>query len=210
MMRPISLLLAVASVLAVDAWARADEPVLHTDRIVDEHGAKPADAPSPILPRGKAVVSLESGAGVVGYLQGTANLGPAWNVRATVNLTNRFGVEANYLGSYNRRVLASTSLVMTAVDADCRYNILRGHEGPVQPFLTAGLGWAGFTGLGGDMTAFTLPVGLGAERSVSEHFHFGARFSYRLTLLDDLGVGDFEGEPGGDTYSLLAHLGGSF
>jgi len=203
-------MLAAASVLVVSsAPVSADEAMPKTEQIVDARGAKPADAPSPIMPEGTPVVSFEGGAGMIGYLQGTASVGPAWNVRVTANLSNRFGIEGNYLGGYNARTVGTGHLALTAVDVDCRYNILRGHEGPVQPFLTAGAGWVSYAGLGGDMGALALPIGIGAERPMSKHFKVGARFNYRLTLLDDLGLGDFPGEPGGDTYTLLAHFGGS-
>src|SRR5579859_2535794 len=46
-------------------------------------------------------ISVEGGAGVLGYINGAGRLGPAWNVRVTAEFTPRFAAEANYLGSVN-------------------------------------------------------------------------------------------------------------
>jgi hypothetical protein len=171
----------------------------------------PADEP---LIRGRIEpvgVSFEGGAGVLGYLGGTAALGPAWNLRVTADLSDRFAVEGGYLGSFNERTDREGSLMYTGVDADVRYNLLLPEQAPLQPFVTAGIGYAAFIGKYGDAAAMTLPLSIGAERLLSRSIKISGRFNVRPALFDDLGAPyEQRSPPGGDTWSLTAHLGGAF
>jgi hypothetical protein len=170
-------------------------------------------ANEPVMPRlPEPVFTAEAGAGVLGFVAGAASVGPAWNVRITANLTNRFALEGNYVGSVNQRTETDNALVMSAVDADLRYNILRGYEAPVQPFVTAGFGYAAFGGSNGDLGTVTLPVGVGVERLLTPGIKVGGRIAYRPALFDHLGEDDqaTEDQPGADTWTVLAHLGGAF
>ena len=175
----------------------------------------PPPADRPLLPERiqPTSISVEGGAGVLGYISGTAAVGPAWNVRATVGINERFAVEGNYTGSVNRRADRTGSLVYTAVDADIRYNILRADQAPLQPYLAAGIGYVGYAGTGGDGAAVTTPVGVGAERLITPRIKAGARFNLRPAFFDNLAL---EGAPadtpatGGGAWNLLANVGGAF
>jgi hypothetical protein len=176
----------------------------------------PPPADRPILPERIRPTSLtmEGGAGVLGYISGTATIGPAWNVRATVGLSERFAVEGNYTGSVNQRSDRTGSLVYTSVDADLRYNILRASQAPVQPYLAAGLGYVGFAGPGGDGAALTTPVGVGVERLITPRIKAGARFNVRPAFFDNLAhagqTATNAPATGGGTWNVLANVGGLF
>jgi hypothetical protein len=171
----------------------------------------PADQP---LIRGKIQpvgVSFEGGAGVLGYLGGTAGLGPAWNIRVTADLSDRFSAEGSYMGSLNERTDREGSIVYTGVDVDVRYNLLLPDQAPLQPFVTAGVGYAAYIGKHGDAAAMTLPLSIGAERLLSDTIKISGRLNVRPALFDNLGAPyEQRNPPGGDTWSLMAHLGGAF
>jgi hypothetical protein len=176
--------------------------------------AGPPPADRPLIPRHvQPKISVEGGAGVLGYLGGTAAVGPAWNARVTGALSDHFAVEGNYTGSINRRTDKTGTLVYTAIDADVRYNILRADQAPLQPYLAGGLGYVGFAGPGGDGAALTIPVAIGAERLITEQIKAGARFNLRPALFDNLSHGwEKPNAPGigGSAWSLLANVGGAF
>jgi hypothetical protein len=173
----------------------------------------PADRPL-IPPHVQPRVSVEAGAGVLGYLSGTAALGPAWNARVTGALDDHFAIEGNYTGSVNRRSDQTGSLVYTAVDADVRYNFLRADQFVVQPFIVGGLGYVGYFGPGGDGAALTTPVAVGVERLITEQIKAGARLNVRPAFFDNLAqpgakAVDTAGT-GGSAWTLLANVGGAF
>jgi hypothetical protein len=138
-----------------------------------------------------------------------AGVGFAWNARVTANLSPRWAAEGNYTGSLNRRP-DQHALVMTAIDGDVRFNFTRGPELPVQPFVTAGLGWEGFAGENGNMAAIAFPLGAGVERLLTREIKMGARFEIRPALNGNLGPPGSIEQPGATTWALLAHLGGRF
>jgi len=174
-------------------------------------GLPPAD--QAVLKRiPQPVFSIEAGGGVVGFVGGTGAPGPGWNVRITGAMSDRFAIEGNYLGSVNERTDTKDTLVMTAIDAGLRYNILLPEEFFVQPFVVGGAGYAGFAGRNGDPAMLVVPLVLGAERLLTPNIKVGARFSYRPAFFDDLSTpstprGD---TPGADTWTLLAQIGGGF
>lgn len=174
-------------------------------------GLPPAD--QPVLKRiPRPVISFEGGGGVVGFVGGVGAPGPGWNLRVTGALNDRFAIEGNYLGSVNTRSDTHDSLVMTALDAGVRYNVLLPEQFPVQPFVVGGVGYAGFAGRNGDPAMLVVPLVLGAERLLTPTIKVGARFSYRPAFFDDLSSpmtprGD---KPGADTWTLLAQVGGGF
>ena len=203
-----------AVVLAATASANAQQRV---NRPANPRGNadEAADAATPLLPRKpKPAFAIEGGLGAAGFLAGAAEVGPAWNVRLTANMTNRWALEGNYLGSINNRTddPLDRTLMMTAFDAGVRYNILRGDQAPLQPFAVAALGYAGYFGEKGDLFTLTIPLTVGAERLLTRNTKIGARFSFRPALFDHLGVRDVapDEEAGGDTWSLLGHFGGAF
>jgi hypothetical protein len=98
----------------------------------------------------------------------------------------------------------------TTVDAAVRYNILLPDQAPVQPFVTGGVGYAGWIGPGGSPAALVLPVGVGVERLLTEHIKIGARFTLRPSFGEDLGYGYEKSPPGGSTWVLTAGAGGAF
>src|SRR5262245_17447054 len=169
---------------------RADEPLL----------------PSTVQP----TLTLELGAGVLGYIGGTAGLGPAWDLRAIFGLSRRIAIEGNYLGSFNERSGRPGSLVYIGVDATFRYNFLLPEEAPLVPFITAGFGYAAYIGRDGDAAALTFPIAVGVERLLVRQIKIGARFNMRPAAFDDLGAPNERRPPGGDTWCLTANLGGSF
>jgi hypothetical protein len=171
----------------------------------------PPPADQPLIRRvPRPVLSVEGGAGVLGYIGGTGRLGPAWNVRVTGEFTPRFAVEGNYIGAANKRSDNTGTITYTTIDADLRYNVLRADEAPVQPYLTAGLGYAGWFGPGGAPASLVIPLSAGVERMLTERIKIGARLTLRPAFFDDLGHGYEKNPPGGDTWALLANVGGGF
>jgi hypothetical protein len=173
-------------------------------------GLPPADQPLIPAKIQPIWISFEGGAGVLGYLGGTAALGPAWNVRVAGILSERVAIEGSYLGSLNRRTDSEASLVYTGVDAAVRYNILLADQAPVQPFVAGGLGYAAVLGEYGDATVMTFPLSFGVERLLSPYIKIGARLNVRPAVFDDLGAPHERNPPGADTWSLTVHLGGAF
>jgi len=169
----------------------------------------PADQPL-IRALPQPLFVIDGGAGVLGYVGGTGRLGPAWSVRVTADFARRFAVEGNYIGSVNRRADNTGSLTYTSLDADIRYNVLRADEAPVQPYISAGLGWAAWLGPGGRPASLVLPVAVGVERMLTQRIKIGARFNFRPAFFDDLGHANEPNPPGGDTWSLVANVGGAF
>ncbi|MDC3961227.1 outer membrane beta-barrel protein [Polyangium jinanense] len=175
-------------------------------------GLPPADQPAiREIPRPTSF-SVEGGAGIVGFLGGVGALGPGWNVRVTGAINDRWAIEGNYLGSTNTRADTRTQLVMTSLDAGARYNLAAADRLPLQPFVVAGVGYAGFAGSYGDGFTLIVPVGVGADRMLTENIKVGARFNYRPAFFDNLGspITPPNDEPGGDTWTLLAQIGGGF
>jgi hypothetical protein len=174
-------------------------------------GLPPAD--QPVVRRiPRPIVSVEGGGGVVGFVGGAGKPGPAWNLRVSGALSDRFAIEGNYMGSVNERSDNNETLVMTALDAGVRYNILLPEQFPVQPFVVGGAGYAGFAGRYGDPAMLTLPLVAGAERLLTPNIKVGARFSYRPAFFDNLATpltprGETQGA---DTWTLLAQIGGGF
>jgi Outer membrane protein beta-barrel domain len=172
----------------------------------------PADRPL-IPPRIQPLLSFDGGAGVLGYISGTAALGPAWMVRVTGSLSDHVAIEGNYTGSVNRRSDLTGSLVYTGVDAGVRYNILRADQAPLQPYVVGGLGYVGYFGPGGDGAALAIPLAVGAERLLTDQIKVGARFNLRPALFENLAhEGQKADAPatGGSTWTLLANVGGAF
>lgn len=153
---------------------------------------------------------IDGGVGVLGYVNGTGRLGPAWNLRVTADFARRFAVEGNYVGSVNKRADNTGSLTYASVDADIRYNVLRADEAPVQPYVSAGLGWAAWLGPGGTPASLVVPLSAGVERMLTERIKIGARLNFRPAFFDDLGHTGDPNPPGGDTWSLVANVGGAF
>jgi hypothetical protein len=152
--------------------------------------------------------SVEGGAGVLGYLNGTGRLGPAWNVRVTAEFSPRFAAEANYLGAANRRSDDTGTLTYTTLDAGVRFNVLLADEAPLQPFVTAGLGYAAWIGPGGAPAGLVIPVSAGVERMLTANVKIGARLTVRPSFFEDLGFGWERNPPGGSTWALLVGAGG--
>ncbi|MFT3768811.1 MAG: hypothetical protein QM820_25480 [Minicystis sp.] len=158
----------------------------------------------------KPTFMVDAGAGVLGYIGGTGRLGPAWNVRVTADFTPRFAAEGNYVGAANTRSDNTGTLTYNSVDADVRYNILRADEAPVQPYISAGIGIGTWIGPGGKPLSLVLPVAAGVERMLTQNIKIGARFNLRPSFFDDLGHGADRNPPGGDSWSLVANVGGGF
>ena len=170
----------------------------------------PADQPLITRPPQPTAFIVDGGAGVLGYLGGTGRVGPAWNVRLTIDFSRRFAAEANYVGAANTRSDKTGTLIYNSLDAGVRYNILRADEAPVQPYVSGGLGWGSWAGPGGTPAALVIPVSAGIERMLTEHIKVGARFNLRPSFFDDLGHGDEKNAPGGSSWNLVANLGGAF
>ena len=172
----------------------------------------PPPADQPLLRKAPQPIAyaVEGGAGLLGYLGGTGRLGPAWNVRVTAEFTPRLAAEVGYLGSANERADEAGTLMYTTVDAGVRYNILLADQAPVQPYVAAGLGYAGWIGPGGAPAALVIPVSVGVERMLTQHVKIGARLNVRPSFGENLGYGNERGAPGGSTWVLLAGAGGAF
>lgn len=152
--------------------------------------------------------SVEGGAGALGFIGGGAQVGAAWNVRVSAAMSPSWAGELAYTGAANNVPRVDDTLVMTALDASARYNILRADQAPVQPFVTAGIGYAGWSGDNGDPFALTIPVSAGAERMLTDNVKIGARFTVKPAFFDDLG--EEPDAPGGDSWSLFGNVGGAF
>jgi hypothetical protein len=166
-------------------------------------------ADQPLVQPGTTALTFEGGAGLLGFMGAAAGVGLAWNARVTWNLSERWAVEGNYLGSFNRRP-DQRSLVLTAIDGSVRFNFTRGGDFPVQPFGTVGVGWEGFAGNGGDMAVIAFPVSAGVERLLTRQIKMGARLQVRPAAGGNLGVRGAADQPGATTWALLGHLGGRF
>lgn len=154
-------------------------------------------------------IAIEGGLGLMGYVAGAAGLGPGWNVRVTGVMSPRVAIEGNYVGSLNQRTTIKRSLVMTSFDAGVRYNLMLAEQAVVQPFVVAGIGYAGWAGRGGDPFAVAVPLTVGVERLVTRNIKLGARFNFRPAFFDDLTLPGGN-RTGGDSWVLLAHGGGAF
>ncbi len=154
--------------------------------------------------------SVEGGAGVLGYISGAAGVGPAWNVRVAAHLSPEFAGELSYTGAAHEVPRTNDSLVMTGIDAQLRYNILRADDSVVQPFVSGGIGYAGFAGDEGDAFTLTVPVSAGVERMLTTNVKVGARLNVKPAFFDELGNERTPNNPGGDTWSLLGNVGGAF
>lgn len=170
----------------------------------------------PLVPTGERydepIITIEGGAGVMGYPGGAASVGPAWNARVTSKFTPRLAAEGNYVGGLSSRPQTADALMMASFDVSGRYNLLRLDEAPVQPFVTAGVGYAAFIGDDGDLFTMVVPVGAGIEKNLTRSIKLGGRFQYRPAFFDHLGRDDVAPnlQPGGDTFQILAQVGGGF
>jgi len=203
------------TVLAAVGTARAQQGT------PPQQGAPAAGAPAvphadqPLVPEDvEPMFGFEGGAGILGFFDGAASIGPAWEARLRAHFTPTWALEATYLGSVNDREDNDSTMVTTQIDASARYNAFRAFNLPLQPFVTAGLGYAGFSGDDGDMATLLVPLGLGVDRALTPNIRVGARFDFRLVFGEDLDtprdrVMDEDG-PGGDNWSVVAHLGGQF
>ncbi|WP_437314370.1 hypothetical protein [Sorangium sp. So ce385] len=201
--------MAAAAMMALAGAAGAQGAARQEQRDRPAGNVPPAD--QPLIRRiPEPTIAVEGGFGMLGYLGGTAGVGPTWNVRVTGSMSPRVAVEGNYIGSVNQRATLGRSLVLTSLDAGLRYNVLRADEAIVQPFVVAGLGYAGWAGEGGDAFALTVPVTVGVERLVTRNVKVGARLNFRPAFFDDLTVRGAATQTGGDSWALLAHGGGAF
>jgi hypothetical protein len=175
----------VATLLAGSAEAL---PRLVERREVTVVGEEPAES----------VVNVDGGAGVLGYFGGYGRVGPAWTVGVTANLTPRFGVQANYTGASNYAYAEDARVLLTALDGDVRFNVLR-PDAFLQPFVTAGVGWEGLKTPGGMLSMIDFPFTAGADKVISHgRFKLGARFEARPAV------------GGPNAWGVLASLGGRF
>ncbi|KYG11273.1 hypothetical protein BE21_08115 [Sorangium cellulosum] len=201
--------MAAAAMMALAGAAGAQGAARQEQRDRPAGNVPPAD--QPLIRRiPEPTIAVEGGFGMLGYLGGTAGVGPTWNVRVTGSMSPRVAVEGNYIGSVNQRATLGRSLVLTSLDAGVRYNVLRADEAIVQPFVVAGVGYAGWAGEGGDAFALTVPVTVGVERLVTRNVKVGARLNFRPAFFDDLTVRGAATQTGGDSWALLAHGGGAF
>jgi hypothetical protein len=197
----------ITAAIATPAFAQGENP----PPAVNVPIPQPPAADQPLvknIPRPEFTV--EGAAGVLGYISGTGRLGPAWDVRVTAEFTPRFAAEANYIGAANRRSDDTGTLTYTTLDAGVRYNILRADEAPVQPFVTAGLGYAAWIGPGGAPAGFVIPISAGVDRMLTANIKIGARLNVRPSFGEDLGHGYERNPPGGSTWAIIAGAGGSF
>ncbi|WP_437567638.1 hypothetical protein [Sorangium sp. So ce542] len=201
--------MAAAAMMALAGAVEAQGAARQDQRDRPAGNVPPAD--QPLIRRiPEPTIAVEGGFGMLGYLGGTAGVGPTWNVRVTGSMSPRVAIEGNYIGSVNQRATLDRSLVLTSLDAGLRYNVLRADEAIVQPFVVAGVGYAGWAGEGGDAFALTVPVTVGVERLVTRNVKVGARLNFRPAFFDDLTVRGAASQTGGDSWALLAHGGGAF
>jgi hypothetical protein len=208
-----TLIVAAAGVaVSAAAPASAQEPSGGPPPSINVEAPRPPPADQPLIQRvpKPTTVSAEGGGGLLGYINGTGRLGPAWNIRVTAEFTPRFAAEANYLGAANRRSDDTGTLTYTSLDAGFRYNVLRADEAPVTPFITAGLGYAAWIGPGGAPAGLVIPVSAGVERMLTPNIKVGARFVLRPSFFEDLGYAWERNPPGGSTWALLVAAGGAF
>lgn len=153
--------------------------------------------------------AIEGGAGVLGYIGGGAGVGPAWNVRLSALISPDFAGELSYTGAASEVPRTDDAMVMTAIDAQIRYNVLRADDAVVQPFVAGGVGYAGFAGDEGDPFTLTVPLSAGVERMLTPNVKIGARFNVKPAFFDELGEEGTDA-PGADTWSVLGNVGGAF
>jgi hypothetical protein len=202
---------AIGAISAIGAFAAPVAAQGTPPSTINVPPREPPPADRPLIKRvPKPSISVDGGAGVLGYINGTGRLGPAWNVRVTGEFTPRIAIEGNYVGASNKRADGTGTLTYTSLDADVRYNVLRADQAPVQPYLAAGLGYAGWFGPGGRAASLVIPLSAGVERMLTQNIKIGARFTLRPSFFDDLGYRGQRNPPGGDSWGLLANVGGAF
>jgi len=206
-MRTGRLLAALAAAFAIST------PLSAHAQTEDKYPSVLPPADQPIIRRlPQPTLAVEGGAGLTGFTGGIGGLGAGWNVRVSGALSERFAIEGNYNGAVNQRADTRDNLIMTAVDVGGRYYLTAANALPLQPYLAAGVGYAGFAGRYGDAATLIVPVSVGADRMLTQKIKVGARFTYRPAFFDNLAspitpLGD---SPGADTWSLLAQVGGGF
>ena len=151
----------------------------------------PAHAQEATAPR----VELE--AGIAGFnrdLSRLLGLGPAWGARAIVPLASSLSLVIGYQGAASRVVaepVEGTPFTLSNGGyAALQLEVV--NDWPVRPYAFAGAGLLRSTvpaeaeSLLRSDTAGIVPVGLGAEGSLSRHLRLGARQSYDLIFDNEL------------------------
>jgi hypothetical protein len=132
--------------------------------------------------------SLEAGAGNLNYFSGGAGgTSGVWDARIGFAIIPMLSIEGSYTGAAGDAP-GSGALIATMVEGDARVNFLARRR--INPFAFAGVGWGAFTGTGrfeSDNGTVTMPLGVGADYRISDHFMAGGRFTFRGVFNDHLG-----------------------
>jgi hypothetical protein len=154
--------------------------------------------------------------GPFGFKTGTGSItawGPAWGLRAGVEVTRWFAVEAHYIGMTNHAddwvsSGGSRSLFTNAIAAELRFTVPTPY---VQPYLFFGPGWYS-TSITGSSTAtqltrsseFGVPIGIGFQVPLPRGLSLGAEATYHRFFGESFSENEDIG--GGEPFSMNAVL----
>lgn len=139
--------------------------------------------------------------------------GPAWGLRAGVEVTRWFAVEAHYIGMSNPAsdsvsVGGSRSLFTNAIAAELRFTAPTPY---VQPYLFLGPAWYSTSITGSSTTTqltrsseFGVPIGIGFQVPLPRGLSLGAEATYHRFFGESLAENEDIG--GGDPFSINAVL----
>jgi len=148
-------------------------------------------------------VGAEAGAGIsnfTGDLGDHTNLGPSWNARGVVNVTQNIGFEAVYQGASNQiddtRLAFAHSVTTSAFSGDIKLTapFQMGGNTVFEPFVSGGLGGAHYGVNGGDNPyyvsggSFQIPAAIGANFLFNNLVTVGARGDYLANTHNTLGT----------------------
>jgi hypothetical protein len=151
-----------------------------------------------------------------GFGTGTGSatkLGPSWGLRAGVELTRWFAIEAHYIGMNNPAddsvsVGGSRSLLTNAATAELRFTAPTPY---VQPYLFFGAGWYS-TSVSGSSTSteffgssqLGVPIGVGFQVPLPRGLSLGAEMTYHRFFGESYSENEDIG--GGEPLSIAAVL----
>jgi len=148
-------------------------------------------------------VGAEAGGGLsnfTGDLGDHTNLGPSWNARGIVNITQNIGIEGAYQGANNQiddtRLFNAHNVTTTAFNGDIKLTapFQMGTTTVFEPFISGGLGGVHYSVNGGDNPYYVnsgslqVPAAIGANFLVNNLVTVGARADYLANTHNTLGT----------------------
>jgi len=139
--------------------------------------------------------------------------GPAWGLRAGLEATRWFAIEAHYMGMFNHADDAVSSggsrgLLTSAIAAELRFTVPTRY---VQPYVFFGPGWYSTAVTGSSASThlnhsgeFGVPIGVGFQVPLAHGLSLGAEATYHRLFGESFA--DDEDFEGGDPFTANAAL----